>query len=84
MTKVQLRFPLQRPLDETLLDRIAAAHGIYGIVRIQPVHDSVLVEFDASRLFPREVEAALAAAGVPLATAPARTVDTQPAPAPNP
>jgi hypothetical protein len=67
MTKIQARFRLVRPLDETLLQRISDAHAYYGIQRIQvaPTLDALMVEYDASRLRPAEVEAALAGAGIP-------------------
>ena len=68
MTKVQLRFRLQRPLDDLLLSRISDAHTIYGIQRIQvwPTLDGLTVEYDATRLRPAEVESALANAGIPV------------------
>jgi hypothetical protein len=68
MTKVQIRFGLQRPLDEVLLGRISDAYAIYGIQRIQvaPSLDSLTVEYDATRLRPAEVESALANAGIPI------------------
>jgi allophanate hydrolase subunit 1 len=49
--------------------RIAAAHALYGISRIQlgPSFDSLTVEYDASRLTANEVEAALYRFGIPLA-----------------
>ncbi|PWT98911.1 MAG: hypothetical protein C5B51_28310 [Terriglobia bacterium] len=67
MTKVQRRFRLQKPLDEVLLARISDAYAIYGIQRIQlaPSMDGLTVEYDATRLRPAEVEAALANAGIP-------------------
>ena len=66
MTKVQIRFRLAKPLDDTLLQRIADAHAIYGIqrIRLSPAMDSVMVEYDATRLRPAEVESALAGAGI--------------------
>jgi hypothetical protein len=66
MTKVQMHFRLQRPLDETLLSRISEAYSIYGIQKIQvePSLDGLTVEYDATRLRPAEVEHALANAGV--------------------
>ena len=69
MTKVQIRFRLQRQLDGVLLPRIADAHSLYGIQRITvaPSLDSIMVEYDATRLRPAEVESALAAAGIPIA-----------------
>ena len=69
MTKVQVRFRLQRPLDSTLLARIADAHSLYGIhrVTVAPTLDSITVEYDATRLRPAEVESAMAGAGIPIA-----------------
>jgi hypothetical protein len=68
MTKVQMQFQLQKPLDDSLLQAISNVHSIYGIqrVRLAPSLDQILVEYDASRLRPSEVEAALASAGIPL------------------
>jgi hypothetical protein len=68
MTKVQKRFHLQRPLDDSLLGQIADANSIYGIERIliAPSKEDLIVEYDASRLLAPEVEAALQRAGVPV------------------
>ena len=68
MTKVQLRYELLRPLDETLMKRISDAHGIYGFQRIQlePSLDKIFVEYDASRLSRDGVEAKLHASGIPV------------------
>lgn len=70
MTKIQKHFRLLRPLDEPQLERIAGVHSIYGIQRVQvsPSLDSLTVEYDATRLRPAEVEAALAGAGIPIET----------------
>ncbi len=70
MTKVQIRFRLLKPLDEVLLSRISDAYSIYGMQKIQvaPAGDSLTVEYDATRLRPAEVEAALANAGIPIAS----------------
>jgi len=67
MTKVQIRFKLQKPLDDVLLARISDAHAFYGIhkVTVAPTMDALTVEYDASRLKPAEVESALAGAGIP-------------------
>jgi hypothetical protein len=67
MTKVQIHFALVKPLDEELLRRIADAHSIYGIQRVQlsPSQDGIMVEYDASRLRLPEVESALERAGIP-------------------
>ncbi len=71
MTKVQIRFRLQRPLDNVLLARIADAHSLYGIQRVKvlPGMDGIEVEYDATRLNAAQVESALAGAGVPIAPA---------------
>jgi hypothetical protein len=68
MTKVQLRFRLQKPLDDLLLQRISDAHSLYGLLRVKltPDQSGVFVEYDATRLRPAEVEAALAGAGIPV------------------
>jgi len=71
MTRVQIHFRLQRPLDENQLEHIAGAYAIYGIqkINVAPSLDSLSVEYDATRLRPAEVEAALARAGVPVIAA---------------
>jgi len=68
MTKIQLRYGLQRPLDEALMARIADAHSIYGIsrVKLDPSFETVTVEYDATRFAPHDVAAALASAGIPV------------------
>jgi len=71
MTKVQIRFRLQRPLDDLLLQRISDTHALYGInhVKVEPSLDAITVEYDASRLAAPEVGAALAGAGIPIVSA---------------
>ena len=66
MTRVQIRFRLQHPLDAAMLARISDAHSLYGIqkVSVAPSLDALTVEYDATRLRPAEVEAALASAGI--------------------
>lgn len=68
MTKVQTRYVLARSLDEKLMERIAAAHGIYGLthVKVLPSLTEIQVEYDASRLTPEQVRAALLRAGIPI------------------
>jgi allophanate hydrolase subunit 1 len=70
MTKVQTRFRLEKPLDDSSLNHLAAANAIYGIHRLKlsPAMDELFVEYDATRLRPAEVEYALASAGVPIAS----------------
>ena len=73
MTKIQIRFRLEKPLDNLLLSRISDAHAIYGIYKVQvaPSLDSLLVEYDATRLRPAEVQSALENAGIPVEPIPA-------------
>ena len=68
MTRVQIRFRVQKPLDDTLLAHIAEVRAVYGIqnVTVAPSLDSLTVEYDATRLRAAEVEALLAAAGIPV------------------
>ena len=68
MTKVQIRFRLERPLDDQLMPRIATAHSIYGImrVRVQPSTEEIVVDYDASRLRTQDVGAALKRGGIPV------------------
>jgi hypothetical protein len=67
MTKVQVHFALQRPLDDALMARISDAHALYGIqhIKLASSLDGITVEYDASRLRPAEVEAALTGFGIP-------------------
>lgn len=66
MTKVQIRFRLQKPLDDSALTAIATVNAQYGIQKISVAAslDALTVEYDATRLRPAEVEAALACAGI--------------------
>jgi hypothetical protein len=66
MTKVQIRFRLQKPLDTATLERLSNASSLYGIQKVQvaPTLDHLMVEYDATRLGPAEVEAAMAGAGI--------------------
>jgi allophanate hydrolase subunit 1 len=68
MTKLTTQFQLQGPLNEALLTRLSDVHKIYGINMIQlgPAMKSILVEYDASRLNLKEVEAALRQLGMPI------------------
>ena len=68
MTKIQLPFDLAAPLDEAVMNRIANLYEVYGILRIgvEPGGQKLTVEYDATRLSPKDVEAVLAHAGVPV------------------
>ena len=69
MTKVQLEYELIRPMDDQLMEAIARAHSVYGLLRVSlsPKLDRLLVEYDASRLSPLEVENTLHQLGIPVA-----------------
>ena len=68
MTKVQLRYELTRPLDERLMTQLSNVNGVYGIERVSLARtlDGLLVEYDASRLNPLEVDSVLRSAGLPV------------------
>lgn len=68
MTKTQIRFRLERPLDEQTMPRIASAHSIYGIMRVQlePATQELVVDYDASRLRTDDVGAVLKCRGIPV------------------
>jgi hypothetical protein len=68
MTKVQLEYDLVRPLTDQDADGIGNVHSWYGIERVQlaPSLDRLLVEFDASRLSEKDVEAVLQRFGLPV------------------
>ena len=67
MTKVQIRFRLERPLDDAMLAHLPNTHTLYGIQKVKINDDGTLmVEYDATRLRPAEVEAAFTAAGIPV------------------
>jgi hypothetical protein len=61
MTKVQLEYDLLRPLTDADASGLADVHSWYGIQRVQlaPSLDKLLVEYDASRLSEKDVEAVL-------------------------
>ena len=69
MTKVTLHYDLSRKLTEDDYSNIAAVHSVYGMVRVQlaPSLDKITVDYDASRLMKKDVEAALARYGIPIA-----------------
>ena len=68
VTKVQLEYPLVRPLGDADAQAIADVHGSYGILRVRPAPslDQVTVEYDASRLSEKDLEAVLQRFGIPI------------------
>ena len=68
MTKVTLHYDLTRPLSDEDFENIASVHATYGIARVQvsPSLDKIIVDYDASRLTKKDVEAVLANHGIPI------------------
>jgi len=68
VTKVQIRLPLQRPLDDDTLKRLSATNSVYGIqkLRVAPTLDALEVEYDATRLKAADVVNVVSVAGVPV------------------
>jgi len=68
MTKVTVHYKLMRPLGAEDLDNIYNVHGTYGIARVQvtPSLDQLIVDYDASRLMKKDVEAELRRHGLPI------------------
>jgi hypothetical protein len=68
MTRVQMNFRLLKPLDDAMMKRLSNESTLYGIqqVRLNPSLDGLMVEYDATRLRPAEVEAAITGAGIPV------------------
>jgi len=72
MTKVTLHYDLTRPLGDADLANIANVHSTYGMARVQvaPTLDKITVDYDASRLTKKDMEAVLARYSIPVRTAP--------------
>lgn len=68
MTKIQLEYDLVRPLTDSDARAVADVHSWYGILRVQatPALDKLRVEYDASRLSEKDVEAVLQRFGLPV------------------
>ena len=68
MTKVQLEYDLERPLTDIDAAGIANVHSWYGMQRVKlaPSLDKLQVEYDASRLTEKDVEAVLVRFGLPI------------------
>jgi hypothetical protein len=68
MTKVQLQYDLVRPLTDHDALAIGDVNSVYGIERVQLASslDRLQVEYDASRLSEKDVEAVLQRHGLPI------------------
>lgn len=67
MTKVTLHYDLARTLTDEDYTNIAALHSVYGMARVQVTSglDKIVVDYDASRLTKKDVEATLSRFAVP-------------------
>ena len=64
MTKIQMNFRLLEPLSDASMAKLSDASAIYGIQKVKLGNGSLMVEYDATRMRPQEVEAAIAQAGI--------------------
>jgi hypothetical protein len=64
MTRIQMHFRLRQPLDDATMAKLSDTSVIYGIQKVKLGGDGLMVEYDATRMRPAEVEAALARAGI--------------------
>jgi hypothetical protein len=71
MTKVTLHYDLTRPLGDEDFDSLGNVHSTFGMVRVQtdPDGKTLTVDYDASRLMRKDVEAVLARHGIPVRAA---------------
>ena len=68
MTKVTLHYDLARPLEDEDFENIARIHATYGMSRVQPGpgQNQLTVDYDASRLMRKDVEAVLTGHAIPI------------------
>jgi hypothetical protein len=68
MTKVTLHYDLTHKLGDDDLGNISNIHSTYGMARVQvaPTLDKITVDYDASRLTKKDVEAVLARYDIPI------------------
>lgn len=72
MTKVTLHYPLTRLLNDDDLENVARVHSTYGMARVRiassasSVFDTLTVDYDASRLMKKDVEAVLLRHALPI------------------
>jgi hypothetical protein len=67
MTRVQMHFQVRQRIDDASLAKLSDASAIYGIQRVKLHADRLMVEYDATRMKPADVEKALAHAGIDVA-----------------
>jgi len=59
-----MNFRLREPLNDESMTKLSDASAIYGIQKLKLGNGSLMVEYDATRMRPAEVEAAIAQAGI--------------------
>jgi hypothetical protein len=66
MTRVQMHFRLPNKLDDAAMVRLSNASAVYGIqhMKVDAGLERLMVEYDATRMKPADVEATLAEAGI--------------------
>jgi hypothetical protein len=66
MTKIQRNFRLKQPLNDEEMVKLSNTSAVYGIqkIKLSPTQDSLMVEYDATRMRPAEVDAAIACTGI--------------------
>ncbi len=68
MTRVELTYDLTRPLAEADYERLSRLHSVYGVMGFQlPTGaETMVIEYDASRLTPDGVDRVVRSSGLPL------------------
>ncbi|MFZ0589813.1 MAG: hypothetical protein WAM39_04985 [Bryobacteraceae bacterium] len=71
MTKVQASYKLSRTLEDKDFETLSRLTSVYGIffAKIVPSLDKLLIEYDASRLSPGQLQAVLEQRGLPIKVA---------------
>ncbi len=66
MTKVQVTYHLDGPVDEAVMESIDKLHGAYGlqVVQLSPALDSLFVQYDATRMGLDDLDRVLHSAGL--------------------
>ncbi len=71
MTKVQTSYALSRALADKDFESLSRLTSVYGIffAKVAPSLDKLLIEYDASRLTPSQLQAVLEQRGLPIKVA---------------
>jgi hypothetical protein len=68
MTRVELTYELKRPLVEADYERLSRLTSVYGVMGFEMPSETqtMVIEYDASRLTPDGVDRVVRASGLPL------------------